>query len=94
MLRGGQVSFTYEWEDLPEEYTGLAGDSMILYVSAKISDYSPAMRYLRNGDPGRDAEGGEVEDLEVSLPDGSFMDPIPDDLYDTLCTAAKEEHAS
>ncbi len=92
MVRGGQVNFIYKWEDLPEGYTGLVGDSIILYVSAKISDYHPAVRYLCNGDPGWDAEGGGVEDLEVSLPDGSFMDPIPDDLYDALCTEAQEEH--
>jgi hypothetical protein len=27
--------------------------------------YSPAVMYLRNGDPGYPAEGGEIEDLEL-----------------------------
>lgn len=66
--RGGPVSFTYEWEKPEDE------QSILLQVSAKISDYHPAVHYLRNGDSGYPAEGSEVEELEALLPDGTALD--------------------
>lgn len=93
MIPGGSVTFTYEWECEPatedDEY-----EYVDLEVSATISDYYPAVRYLRNGDPGYPAEGGEVEDLTVTMPDGTEMKEIPDDLYEALCDKAIEEHGS
>lgn len=65
-IRGGKVRFEYEYED-PRD-----GDAepVVLEVEAEVSDYHPAVRYLRNGDPGYPAEGGEVEDLRAFGPDG------------------------
>lgn len=53
-------------------------------VCVSVSEYRPAVRYLRNGDPGYPAEGGEVEEITVALSDGTEMNPIPEDLYDAL----------
>lgn len=87
-IPGGQVSFTYEWDRLDENDEEVC---TMLNATATISTYHPAVMYLRNGDPGYPAEGGEVEDMEVSLPDGTKLDPIPDELYETLCNQAREE---
>lgn len=38
-----------------------------LRLVGQISPYYPAVMYLRNGDPGYPAEGGEIEDCEVSV---------------------------
>ncbi len=82
MIRGGQVNFQYEYE------RDLVG-SLLLYVTATISDYHPAVYYQRNGDPGWPEEGGEVEDLEVTFEDGTFMNPIPDRLALALSERAR-----
>lgn len=79
------VNFTYEWdrEDLE--------DTILLDVSATVSAYYPAVHYLRNGDPGYPAEGGEVEDMVVTLPNGTELSPIPDTLYEDLEDLAAEK---
>lgn len=84
MIRGGTVNFIHDLE--------VGDDAIQLDVTAEVSDYYPAVMYLRHGDPGYPAEGGEVESLTVYMPDGSEMHPVPDDLYDTLCDKAEEEH--
>ena len=93
MQRGGDVNFTYEWErallaleEGDEEY-----EYVMLAVSAKVGDFYPEVRNLRNGDPGYPAEGGEVEDVEAIMPDGSVLDPIPSELYELLVVAAAEQ---
>ena len=84
-IPGGDVDFEWEWER-PD------GNTVTLQVTATISDYFPAVMYLRDGDPGYPAEGGEVEDLEVLLPDGTKMDVIPAELLSQLEDKAREEH--
>lgn len=80
MTVGGQVVFNYEWESEDDDELGY----LQLSVTAQVSRSYPAIMYLSNGDPGCPAEGGEVENIEVSLPDGSMLDPIPDILYALL----------
>ncbi len=82
-MRGGNVNFEYE---LLED----DAEPILLDVSANISDYDPGCMYLRNGDPGYPPEGGEVEDLEVTMPDGSVMNPIPAKLFSLLEELAHE----
>lgn len=38
-----------------------------LRLTGVITAYYPAVMYLRNGDPGYPAEGGEIEDLKIFL---------------------------
>lgn len=85
MRHGCKVSFEYEWER-PGHDIG----EVLVQVEATISDYYPAVNYLRNGDPGYPAEGGEVEDLKVFLPGGTELTPIPDDLYNILAVRAMD----
>lgn len=88
MRRGTDVNFEYEYE-LPEPDGD--GETLLLDVSAHISDYHPAVMYLRNGDPGYPAEGGEVEDLTVIGPDGIKWDSIPEALMSILEDMAFDE---
>ncbi len=88
MRRGTNVSFEYEYE-LPEPSED--GETLLLDVSAHISDYHPAVMYLRNGDPGYPEEGGEVEDLIVTGPDGIEWDFIPEALMSKLEDMAYDE---
>lgn len=90
-MRGGKVSFSYEWEQNPPNEDG-ESQYLKVEVEASISDYHPEVRTLRNGDPGWPAEGGEVESLTVVMPDGSTLSPIPGRLYDELVERAIEEH--
>lgn len=90
MIRGTDVSFEYEYE-LPYENEDGDHELVLLDVTAHISDYYPAVMYLRNGDPGYPEEGGEVEDLEVTGPDGKVWNSIPHDLYSTLEDHARQE---
>lgn len=90
MIHGTDVEFVYEYED-PEPNEHGDYETVLLDVTAHISPYYPAVMYLRNGDPGYPAEGGEVEDLEVTGPDGFTWTVIPDDLYDTLEDRALDE---
>lgn len=85
VMRGGSVNFTYEWEP-PED----DAEPIELEVSATIMDYDPGCMCLRNGDPGYPPEGGNAEDIEVEFPDGTKMDPIPEELLDKLTTEAEE----
>lgn len=90
MIRGTDVNFVYEYEDpAPNDH----GDHEVslLDVTAHVSDYYPAVMYLRNGDPGYPAEGGEVEDLEVIDQEGFTWTFIPEDLYKTLEELAIDE---
>lgn len=34
-------------------------------VECRVSDYYPAVMYLRNGDPGYPEEGGEIEEITI-----------------------------
>ena len=90
MTAGGQVAFTYEWETPPNSPDD-EPDYIELRVTAQISQFHPAVMHLSNGDPGYPAEGGEVEGIEASFPDGSVLDPIPDDLYALLEKRASQE---
>ncbi len=89
MIRGSDVNFEYEYEPPGED-----GETLMLDVSASITDYHPAVMYLRNGDPGYPAEGGEVEDLEVIGPDGITWDEIPQALQAKLEDMARCEAIS
>ena len=86
-MKGGSVEFDYEWEPPQED-----AESIILSVSADILDYDPGCFYMSNGDPGYPPEGGEIENMVVTFPDGSFMMVIPGDLYKALCDKATDEH--
>ena len=88
--RGGEVTFTHFWERLVNEAAD-EYEEVQLEISAVISTYHPAVMYTRGGDPGWPAEGGEISSMEVLLPDGSSLMPIPGDLYDTLSELAREE---
>ncbi len=88
MIRGTNVNFEYEYEP-PDDADG-DSEILLLDVSASISDYYPAVMYLRNGDPGYPAEGGEVEDLEVIGPDGIMWDDIPHALQAKLEEMARD----
>ena len=90
MIRGTDVNFEYEYE-LPEPDADGDYPTLMLDVSAKITDYYPAVMYLSNGDPGYPAEGGEVEDLEVIGPDGITWDDIPEALQAHLEDKARDE---
>ena len=68
--RANDVAFVYEWENPNDD----EAEPIDIDVKAHITPYYPAVRYLRNGDPGFPAEGGEVEDLEATWPDGSSVD--------------------
>ena len=87
MIRGTDVNFEYEYEPPGEEDC----ETLLLEVSAFITDYYPAIMYLRNGDPGDPAEGGEVEGLEVVGPDGITWDDIPHALQAKLEDMARDE---
>lgn len=90
---GGTVHFTYFWERLVSDEVGGEDEyeEVQLEVSAVISTYHPAVRHTRGGDPGWPEEGGEISSMEVLLPNGSSLNPIPNDLYDTLSELAREE---
>lgn len=90
MVPGGQVTFQFEWERMPETADGEV-EYIDLDVSARITDYDPGCIY---GPPERcyPPEGGEVEDLEVVLPSGVELLPIPRSLLDQLVEAAQDEH--
>jgi len=64
-------------------------------VTGEIAPYSPAVFYLRNGDPGYPAEGGDLEDttiyrtingkeVEVEDPDGKILDALQDAIYEAV----------
>ena len=89
MIRGTNVNFEYEYE-VPPTSEDDDGETLMLDVSASITDYHPAIMYLRNGDPGYPAEGGEVEDLEVSGPDGIAWADIPPALLVKLEDMARD----
>jgi len=91
MILGGKFNFTYILE---EEEDGEDLVEVLLDVSGTISDAHDAVMHQRNGDPGWPAEGGEVEDLTVIMPGGVVMNPIPDELYETLCERALDENRS
>ncbi len=83
MPRGTNVSFEYEYE-LPEPDGDGEFETLLLDVDAFVTAYYPAVMYLRNGDPGYPAEGGEIEDLTVTGPDGIEWDSIPEALMSKL----------
>ena len=90
MIRGTNVNFEYEYE-LPDADASDDIPTLMLDVSATITDYYPAVMYLCNGDPGYPAEGGEVDDLTVVGPDGVEWDDIPTALQDKLEDMARDE---
>ncbi len=63
------MEFSFEYEHENEE-----GETVILSVEATMSEYSPAVMYQRNGDPGWPAEGGEIEYTSVKDPYGEEWD--------------------
>ncbi len=89
MVRGTNVSFEYDYES-PEPDEAGDYETLVLDVNATITDYYPAVMYLRNGDPGHPSEGGEVEDLEVFAPDGIAWDDIPQALLAKLEDMARD----
>lgn len=84
------VNFEYEYE-VPCADDAEECEILLLDVSASFSDYSPAVMYLSNGDPGYPAEGGEIEELTVVGPDGIEWDSIPDALLSKLEDMAIDE---
>lgn len=90
MINGTNVSFEYEYE-LPEADASDDIPTLMLDVSATITDYYPSVMYLSNGDPGYPAEGGEVEDLTVIGPNGVEWVDIPPALQAKLEDMARDE---
>ncbi len=64
------ITTEYEWENPDPD----SEESVILTVEATITDYHPAVMYLSNGDPGYPAEGGDIEDITITGPDGKAWD--------------------
>ncbi len=89
MPRATDVNFEYEYE--PPELNGEECEILLLDVSATLSAYYPAVMYMRNGDPGYPAEGGEVEDVTVTGPDGIEWSSIPEALLVKLEEMAYEQ---
>ena len=87
MIRGTNVNFEYEYEPPDDE----DGDTLMLDVSATITDYYPPVMYMTNGDPGYPGEGGEIENLEVIGPGGILWEVIPQALLDKLEDMAHDE---
>lgn len=69
-MRGGRVSFQFEWESPLDDDL----EPVTLEVEAEVSDYHPAVMHQRNGDPGWPADGGQVEELRFFGPDGREWD--------------------
>lgn len=88
-MRGCDVEFEYELEAEPDEDGEV--ETLLLDVTASVTDYYPAVMYMNNGDPGYPAEGGEVEDLEVTGPDGIAWADIPPALLEKLEDMARNE---
>ncbi len=88
-MRGCDVGFEYELETEPDEDGEV--ETLLLDVTASITDYYPAVMYMNNGDPGYPAEGGEVEDLTVTGPDGIAWADIPPALLEKLEDMARNE---
>ena len=65
-----KITTEYEWESPDVDVE----ESVIVTVEATITDYHPAVMYLSNGDPGYPAEGGEIEDITITGPDGKVWD--------------------
>ena len=66
MSRSHGFDVTVNWDD---------GEAIrSIRVKGKISEYRPAVMYLRNGDPGYPAEGGEIEDYKIYAEDGTEID--------------------
>ena len=57
------------------------GVEVPLIVRVEVSKYYPAVYYLKNGDPGYPAEGGELEEIEISNENGTSL---PQDIVDRL----------
>ncbi len=91
MTPGGKVSFSYEWERTLPNDDGEC-QYLMVEVEAEITDYHPEVRTTRGGDPGWEAEGGEIASMVVTLPDGKVLSPIPGKLYEELTEQAIEEH--
>lgn len=81
MAKGDRhFDLTLPWEDGEIQVTGY------------VSKYHPAVFYLRNGDPGYPAEGGEIEDFKAILPDGTeledpdgkILEALSDDIYQAV----------
>lgn len=59
-----------------------------LEIKFEATPYRPAVMYLRNGDPGYPAEGGEIEDVEVYMVHGKRKRRLSLGLEDALMTEA------
>lgn len=102
MRRGGTITFMYEYESrksaehlLCDPPASDADEYVVvqLEVEATIEDWHPQVNPDLN-QPGCPAEGGAVTDLTVRLPDGTELNPIPDELYEQLCDKVIEEHVT
>jgi hypothetical protein len=98
--RNDQFDFTVSWGE--RDHT--------LRLTGSIAPYSPAVPWLRNGDPGYPAEGGEIEDLRIFLvhsrkdgrkvereledPAGKLGEQLEDTIYEKATEDAWEEIAS
>lgn len=80
---GASLNFDHEW--------GCEGEEIILLdVSAEIGPGTPGSSPDLNH-PGSEPEYGDIDGMEVTLPDGTILNPIPDALYQTLSDKAYEE---
>lgn len=87
MRRGDNVSFTHHAEIV----VGDEVEEVEVSVCARVSDSRPGTGQTLTG-PGTPPEPAEVEEIEVWLPDGNRLFPIPDFLCEQLCTRAIEVH--
>ena len=65
-----KITTEYEWESPDPDVE----EAVIVTVEATITDYHPAVMHLSNGDPGYPAEGGDIEDITITGPDGKVWD--------------------
>lgn len=66
------------------------GTEIEIIVEYSISKYRPAVSYLRNGDPGYPAEGGEVEVSSAIRLDTGEAVVLTDDEFETVSDEATE----
>ena len=90
----GNTYFDFWTEYRGEDLYGLH-DGQGINLTGHITKFMPAVMYLKNGDPGYPAEGGEIEDLVIKNdlgmviedPDNFIFDQVEDEIYEHCADA-------